>query len=334
MAGGAKMKSFFLLLGFLTVCCHATMLWAGTLAIEYSMDGKKWKKDPAVSLVAGQPLHLRVTPNTFEQVVWKQIYPDLSKMYKNANFPWDPDAYKWTGFGKIDYLVRDFDAFKGQPEIEIKPEYLRLPVEMPYYHYDMGTFWVQVVAVKGGKTFSTAGVEAGTERGISPQVFRVSFRKDDSFIGYLSSFFNVPAVFGSTPYQSYHYIGVDCADALLSAHAHWIGYEMKKDVNVAAMVKAIKPVTSFEIEKGTPDKQVKWGSDIFPCDLIAVRYAGANMFQHIGALYEDANGNGILDDSDTVMHVGPYPLTIEKLKKGPFDGHVVIMRPPSGKIFR
>src|SRR5260370_23149687 len=56
---------------------------------------------------------------------------------------------------------------------------------------------------------------------ISPRVFRYSFRSGDDFLGWLSSFFNVPYLFGSagkgTRNQAERYLGADCADILVAA---------------------------------------------------------------------------------------------------------------------
>ena len=50
-------------------------------------------------------------------------------------------------------------------------------------------------------------------------------------------------------------------------------------------------------------------------------------YHHVGALWEDANGNGTLDGDDIVIHAGPDPLHLSYLKYGAFDGRVVILKP-------
>ena len=73
-------------------------------------------------------------------------------------------------------------------------------------------------------------------KGLPPQVFRVSVRKYGGFLGYLTSFFNVPGVFGSIPYQSNNYIGSDCCDVLTAAYGKWKGKVITKDYNVDMLV--------------------------------------------------------------------------------------------------
>jgi hypothetical protein len=60
---------------------------------------------------------------------------------------------------------------------------------------------------------------------------------------------------------------------------------------------------------------------------LAVKYPGGTQYQHIGALYKDANGNGRLDAADWVLHAGPDPLQISALAAGGFDGTVLVLRP-------
>jgi hypothetical protein len=160
-------------------------------------------------------------------------------------------------------------------------------------------------------------------------VFRLTIRKNDDYLGHLSGFFNVPGLFGSIPYQSNHYIGVDCADVLVAAHRKWKGLEGTKDYNVDMLVKAWPEVAKFELSRGRPsDAEIPWDETVKPGDLIAVKYPGRTRYQHIGALYGDKNGNGKLDGSDQVLHAGPDALHLTPLRRGSFDGQVVLLRPP------
>jgi hypothetical protein len=64
-----------------------------------------------------------------------------------------------------------------------------------------------------------------------------------------------------------------------------------------------------------------------PGDFIAVNYDDSKRYHHIGALYSDHNGNGLLDADDIVLHAGPAPLHFTALSSGAFDGDVVILKP-------
>ena len=78
---------------------------------------------------------------------------------------------------------------------------------------------------------------------------------------------------------------------------------------------------------GVPAGTIRWGSDVKPGDFIAVRYANARQYQHIGALGADLNKDGALDAGDLVIHAGPAALQVSPLNGGNFDGHVTIIRP-------
>ncbi len=120
---------------------------------------------------------------------------------------------------------------------------------------------------------------------------------------------------------------------MVAAYSKSKGRRMRKNYNVAMLVNKLKKRTQFDLVNGTPNKNLKWGKDIYPGDLIAVRYQGARQYQHVGALYKDANNNGLLDKNDLVIHAGPYPLQYSYLRKGGFDGHVVILK-TSNRILR
>ena len=171
------------------------------------------------------------------------------------------------------------------------------------------------------------GIEDINDKGLSPQVFRVSVRESQGYLGYLTTFFNVPAVFGSIPYQSNNYIGADCCDVLTSAYGKWKGKDIKKDYNVDMLVSRLSKRATAKVTNGVPDKTLKWGKDVRPGDLIAVKYVDAKRYQHIGALYSDADKNGALSEGDLIIHAGPWPLHFSYLKEGGFDGHVVILDP-------
>jgi len=306
--------------------------------IQSRIDDGAWTSATAIYPLKNQTITLKVDKQSNAIIRWYQIFPDISKMYKNANHPWEENAYQWVGFGKIDYSREELTQFQGQWQIqpfekqrdnEILSWFksLKKNNRSRFYHEDVGSFWFQVEVEKAGKIQKSAGIENVTEKGLSPTVFRVSIRESDDFMGYLTSFFNVPAIFGSVTYQSNHYIGVDCADVLVAAHSKWKAKSMKNNYNVAMLVDKLIRKHSIEISEGNPNQKLAWGKEVNRGDFIAVKYQGARQYQHIGALYSDANENGILDGEDLVIHAGPLPLHLSYLKQGYFDGTVVILKP-------
>jgi hypothetical protein len=290
----------------------------------------------------GEKISLSVKPVAGAKIRWYQIVPDINTIYKNANHPWEKNPYKWVGLAKITYNKKELKRFRGRWEIQPfetpkgpKTEkgllsYLRKLFKgrgtTTYYNNRVGSFWFQVELEKGSKILRSAGIEDSDKRGLSPKVLRVSVRDGPGYLGYLTSFYNVPGIFGSIPYQCHHYIGADCADVLMAAYGKWKGKEITKDYCVAHLVDKFPKAARFDLSDGKPDRTVSWGKQVRPGDLIAVKYPGKSVYQHIGALYRDADKNGLLDPDDLVIHAGPLPLHLSRLREGKFDGHVVVLR--------
>lgn len=285
----------------------------------------------------GESVTLSVEPIAgATEIRWYQIIPDISKYYKNANHPWEKDPYQWVGFGKIDYERREIGKARGAWELSLfgdettESDKERLPLAptrfAPHFRRDVGSFWFQVEVEVGGKTRRSAGLEDNTERGLSPKVFRLTVREDDSYLGALTGFFNVPGLFGSIPYQCNHYIGVDCADVLVTARGEWRGVPNTKEYNVSMLVSGWPRVTEFEISNGEPSRKLAWGKDLRRGDILAVRYEGRSRYQHIGALWGDSDEDGLLSPADHVIHAGPEALHTKSLRAGSFDGHIVVLR--------
>jgi hypothetical protein len=311
-----------------------------TLRIQSQVENRKWSEKRAIYPLKGQRITLKVDEVPGGKIRWLRIQPDLSTTYKNANHPHEKNPYKWVGFGKIRYLKKELTRYRGKWEIQPFEDNKSLWAKTwssvnklgkqystgQRYHEDVGSFWFQVEVEKDGRILRSYGIEDSGKRGLSPKVFRVSVRDGGGYLGYLTTFFNVPGVFGSTPYQCHNYIGVDCADVLVAAYGQWKNTTITKDYCVATLVDCLPKVAEFSLIGGSPGKKLRWGKDLYSGDIVAVRYGGRKRYQHIGALSGDANGNGILDRSDPVIHAGPEPLHYSQLGGGNFNGHVVILR--------
>lgn len=298
-----------------------------------------WKTIPAICPLKGQAVTLKVGRIANAAIRWYQIIPDITKDYNNANWPWDKDAYKWKGFAKIGYVKKELTRFRGKWEIKPlvkraastgRPAVITTADKItlsPFYHKDVGSFWYQAIVIAGGKLQRSAGLRESTNQGISPKVFRLSVRDGGGYLGYLTSFYNVPGIFGSATRQSNNYIGVDCADVLMAAYGKWKNKPTSKDYNVSMLASGLTKVAEFDMSDGTCPKNISWKTDIRPGDFIAVKYPSSRQYAHIGALHSDTNKNGILDENDKIIHAGPSPLHISKLKQGNFNGHIKIIRP-------
>lgn len=311
-----------------------------TLVIESKVGDNRWTRRQADFAVKGESVKLRVSGHGYDAVRWYLIFPDLTEFYKNATPPFEPGAYQWLGYDRIRYHRIRLERFDNRTEIDpfdIPDLYApvrawlerqgRPPWSLDYYHGDVGTFWFQAEATRGERMFRSRGIEDADERGLTPKVMRVSVGEGEGYLRYLTSFYNVPGVFGSVLSQSIGHVGADCADILMSARAEWRRSSLKKNYNVNMLVAKFRALREVEMAGGEPDVNVDWGATIRPGDFIAVRYdPSSRKYHHIGALYSDANRNGVLDGDDLVLHAGPDPLHVSRLADGVFDGHVAILR--------
>jgi hypothetical protein len=272
---------------------------------------------------------LKVPVKNAKSITWYQIIPDTSKFYKNANHPWEPNAYKWTGYGKIDYHRVEIKAFENKKQVVLTQTILEKnrPQGNHYYNSKLGSFWFEVVVtLENGKVIRTKGIKNVGRKGLSREVFRISYMLDEGYIGYLTTFFNVPGIFGSMPYQSRNYIGVDCADVLVATSKVMNKQKNEKNYNVMMLVDKFKTKVKTKIINGKPQKKLSWSKEFKQGDFIAVKYRPKGRYAHIGMLYGDENGNGILDKEDSVINAGPNALHLTTLQKGAFDGTVVILK--------
>lgn len=310
------------------------------LVIQSRVGPGEWSTARAIAPLRGQKVVLRVSPLPGASVRWYRIRPDLAPLYKNANHPWEKDPYRWVGWARIRYQREEFPALRGSWTVEPfdargrilpsvgGPEGAREGDGVRWARDDVGTFWIQAQAEYGGKVVPSPGLEEVGARGISPRVFRVSVREGEGYLGWLTSYFNVPGLFGSVREQTANYVGVDCADVLVSARDLWSGSITPGEASVASLVGSLPRVTEFELEKGRPSRPLRWGKDLAAGDILAVRYPGQRAYQHVGALYGD-DGDGVLGGGDQVLHAGPSPLHLSLLEEGAFDGHCQVLRNPA-----
>ncbi|CAA6813675.1 MAG: Unknown protein [uncultured Sulfurovum sp.] len=297
--------------------------------ISSKIDNGVFKQKSAVYLTPKQKLTMRFNVKNAKSIKWYQIIPDTSKFYKNANHPWEKNAYQWTGYGKLDYQRVPIKSFENKKEVELTHDILEKnrPKNTPYYNSKLGSFWFEAeVVLSNGKVVKSSGINNIGRKGLSPKVLRVSYMADKSYIGYLTTFFNVPGIFGSMPYQSRNYIGVDCADVLIASSKVMNKAKNEKNYNVMMLVDKFKTKVKTQIVKGTPSKKLTWGKEFKQGDFIAVKYRKNGRYAHIGMLYGDENNNGVLDKKDSIINAGPNALHLTPLGKGAFDGTVVILK--------
>jgi hypothetical protein len=182
---------------------------------------------------------------------------------------------------------------------------------------NLGTMRFKVVVEYSGKRYSSPGAETKDRRGISDSVHRISIRKDDTYVGWLWAFFNLPYIRGSASlrdqdppefHQAERFIGADCTDFVVAAWRRASGldipysgsfaFQKGGEYRVKGSVKEI-----YENLKMEGDKVIKSDGREVPFGPGGVRVGDLILYWgHIGVLSLDTPPLGILDPFDLIIH--------------------------------
>lgn len=249
-----------------------------------------------------------------------------SEFYSNVSM--EPSTFgTWLGFDAIDYFEHEVTPLGGPQRIAATVSSSAGEPQVP----GLGTIRYKVDVELDGTRLVTPGAEATDTLGLLPSVHRVSIRRGDDFLGYLSSYMLVPEVFGSAgggrAHQTDRFVGADCADVMVGA-ARRMGRRLAY-TNVAglpAYTRTVAPLHELD-DHGRPTQPI---TGVRPGDLIRIDYGGAlrnhtpRAFDHVAALWEDRSDpagphrggpDGRLDGFDLVIHMGHPRLVIEPLSE-------------------
>lgn len=301
------------------------------------VDGKTVRAPAGIAEVKLAGKRRAVRPLTGARVRWSIIEPHgfrtvtpaangtTAAFYSNVSL--EPATFgKWLGYDHIEYFERVVHAWATAEPIAAviataDPKTMQVP--------GLGTLRYKAEVEVGGRVLATPGADATDTFGLLPGVHRVSIRRDDTFLGFLSAYLLVPEVFGSAGggknHQTERFTGADCADVMVGAMRRQ-GARLAY-TNVAGLPAYARTVAAaVEIDdRGMPAQPIE---GVRPGDLIRIDYGGAlrghtpRAFDHVAALWEDrsdpagpAKGgpDGRLDGFDLVIHMGHPRLVIEPL---------------------
>ena len=220
-------------------------------------------------------------------------------------------------FEPIPYEAVELVPCRGQPTCPAEPASSR------WGHLEKargtGTAAFQVRAtLPDGTALSSPGIESIERGGLSRAVHRVAFRRDDSYLGFLTELFNLPYIFGSAGPDGHNQtdllIGSDCADLAIYG-ARRLGLPARYtnsyliDRQAPEIARAVKLEGGLAVDRrGRP---VAFGStkgQVQPGDLLHFPNS-----RHVAVLYEDREPLGVLDPSDIILHTCWAPPTLEPL---------------------
>ncbi|MEO8550530.1 MAG: hypothetical protein ABI678_11175 [Kofleriaceae bacterium] len=177
------------------------------------------------------------------------------------------------------------------------------PTLTPDHGHGVGTMRFQAVVTQGDRTIASPGAEARRGRGsggLTDAVIRVSIRRDDTYLGFLTEMYGQPYIWASAglsdaTHESERLEGSDCADFIVYG-ARRAGKKL-----------------AYTWTGGLPSLTTLLGSGTRGDDGIYRDAAGKPLAfpkpgdlilfpRHVGAIVEDRGKLGVLDDQDLVMH--------------------------------
>lgn len=223
------------------------------------------------------------------QIAWNKIEPASANVSNG-----DGDDFH---FAAIDYRATPIAREKTQLVADVRPTLT------PDHGGGVGTMRYQIVVTQGERAIASAGPEARRGKGsggLTDAVMRVSIRRDDTYLGFLTEMFGQPYVWASAglsdaTHQSERLEGSDCADFVVYGARRmgqklaytWTGGLPQITTLVGAGSRGADGI--YRDAKGRPVPFSGVGDLIlFP--------------RHVGVLAEDRGTIGVLDDQDLVMH--------------------------------
>jgi hypothetical protein len=235
-------------------------------------------------------------------------------VYANA-VVFGPRHGHWIGFDRLEYFETPIAGDAARLELDGAAPTEGAPRPDPFTA--LGTMRLAARIELGKERAYTPGAEDAPAGQISERVFRYTYRTDDSFLGWLTSYFNVPYLFGSAGKgpraQAERYVGADCADVLVAALRR-AGRRDLEYSSVQGLADSMQRVAGPVLIGGKNGSvsSLKVGHDLLPGDLLALDYVDAaelpRSLDHIVAFVQDRGpggaADGVLGPEDLVADSG------------------------------
>lgn len=290
--------------------------------------GRHWYSDAPEVRVRRR----RITPKPLSElgdveVIWSLIEPrqhhvdtpppNLGNPAYSNSVLFGSQHGKWLGHDTLEYTSTPLPQRGGTLTLtQATPTDPKLAVNA-----GLGSVRYAVRIVSAVGVFESPGIEAMQRGGIRDTVRRISFRDGDDAVGWLTSFFNVPNVFGSAGvgrrHQTHLHQGADCADVLVGA---WRKAGVKMPyTSVAGLYRSADVITPkllslpeglFEIdgEERGPPATYAFGKDVRRGDVVVIDYGllvgTGRTWDHVGMVGDDNGVPGTWDAEDGLLHMG------------------------------
>ncbi|MEZ4453770.1 MAG: hypothetical protein R3B09_30220 [Nannocystaceae bacterium] len=256
---------------------------------------------------------------------WRRIEPRMEhvdtappnpgiSIYANA-VVFGPHHGQWIGHDAIEYVEAPIAAGDDRWTIavtEATPSDAALAAARPPEARGRGVMRLSASLQVGDEApRQTPGIGP---RGVGDDVLRYTFRGGDDLFGWLTTFFNVPYVFGSAGVgaraQAERYVGADCADLIVAALRR-AGRREQGYTSVAGLIRALRAQSEpIEIRAGAPAPAVDYAPR--PGDVLAIDYLNAaelpRPWDHVVVFAVDRGPGGVADGrlgpEDQVADIG------------------------------
>ncbi len=264
------------------------------------------------------------------QIAWRRIEPLMEHthtrspntsvtVYANA-VVFGPKHGTWIGYDRLEYVETPLPD--GGPSLVVEDARPSASIAMPERPADfarLGVMHLAATITLAGTSASTPGIDR-RDRQLDAATFRYTFRTRDDFLGWLTTFFNVPYLFGSAGKgaraQAERYVGADCADVLVAALRR-SGLPLEYS-SVAELVGKLPRIAGpVELPACAPETRcattpLRYGREVQPGDLVALDYVTAEelprAWDHIVSVVEDRGPgdapDGLLGPEDLVADIG------------------------------
>jgi hypothetical protein len=253
------------------------------------------------------------------EVAWQRVEPQMQHVdtpapnksiaiYSNA-VVFGANHGKWIGFDRLEYFATPIADAQGTRVLVAgaAPTTAREGAWAT-----LGTMRLAATVSLAGRSFSTPGIDDAPDGQIADRVFRYTYRQGDDFLGWLTSYFNVPYLFGSAGKgvrsQAERYIGADCADVLVAA----LRRSGRRDLEYSSVEGLAGSMERVAGPVRLADGGLRVGRDVRPGDLLALDYVGVaelpRAYDHIVAFVADrgpdGKSDGVLGGEDLVADSG------------------------------
>jgi hypothetical protein len=268
-----------------TVTLHAVIVVGDGKAARHFTDA------PALA-IAGKPVAIHPLADApAAELRWRKVEPVQQTMSNT-----ETGQFK---FETIEYQATAMPAASGLGTIAADVH----PTLTPDHGKGVGTMRYQIEVIQAGRTIASAGIDARRGRGaggLTDDVHRISLRRDDTYLGYLTELYGQPYIWASAgttnrSHQSERLEGCDCADFVVYGRRR-----MGEDVPYTWTGQL--PEVSRLLAKGNRDTDGVF-RDARGKPLPFTGVGDLILFpRHVGVLTVDREPLGILDDGDLMMH--------------------------------